>query len=221
MRDKKRIKALLVDDDELLRTALVQVLLREDCFVITEAGDGASALRTFRTERPDVVLLDLKLPDQDGLETMRDMRAVDPLPRTVILTGHGEISIAVEAMKSGAYDFIVKPVEARRLVHVLKRAAAADERRPDPAWSQSQGRDPRDGISESLTPRECEILRLTVEGLSSSRIAALLSISPRTVETHRENIMKKLGMHNKTELIFHALRHGWVEVKAEDERRRG
>lgn len=222
MRDKKRIKALLVDDDELLRTAFRQVLQSEDCFLVTEAGDGASALRTFKTDRPDVVLLDLKLPDQDGLETMREMRAVDPRPRFVILTGHGEISIVVEAMKSGAHDFIAKPVEARKLVHVLRRAAEAQG--PDTAWPSGQnppGEKPRDDSVGTLTPREREILRLTVEGLSSTRIAKRLLISPRTVETHRENIMKKLGVHGKAELIYYALRHGQVVVEAEDERMRG
>lgn len=213
MQDEKQIKVLLVDDDELLRTALRQVLLSEDCFLVTEAGDGASALRAFKDKRPDVVLLDLKLPDQDGIETMRDLRAVDSRPPVVILTAHGEISIAVEAMKSGAHDFIVKPVEARKLVHVLKRVAL--ERRPDPAWPSGHkppGENPQDDIFKSLTPRECEILRLTAEGLSSTQIADRLSISHRTVETHRANLMQKLGVHSKSELIRFALSRGLLSA---------
>jgi DNA-binding NtrC family response regulator len=112
---------LVVDDDEDLRT-IVREVLKDGGFSVAEARDGLSGLKLFRTAIPDAVLIDLKMPHMDGMETMREFRKIDPNVPVIILTGHGDIPTAVEAIKSGAYDFISKPPEFDRLVFTLRRA---------------------------------------------------------------------------------------------------
>jgi DNA-binding NtrC family response regulator len=114
-------KILVVDDDEDLR-AIVREVLKEGGFSVAEAKDGLSGLKLFRAGTPDAVLIDLKMPHMDGMETMKEFRKIDPNVPVIILTGHGDIPTAVEAIKSGAYDFISKPPEFDRLVFTLRRA---------------------------------------------------------------------------------------------------
>jgi DNA-binding NtrC family response regulator len=114
-------KILVVDDDEDLRT-IIREVLRDGGFSVAEAEDGLSALKLFRAAIPDAVLIDLKMPHMDGIETMKEFRKIDPNVPVIIITGHGDIPTAVEAIKSGAYDFISKPPEFDRLVFTLRRA---------------------------------------------------------------------------------------------------
>jgi DNA-binding NtrC family response regulator len=114
-------KILVADDDEDLRT-IVREVLRDGGFSVVEAKDGLGALKLFRAGIPDAVLIDLKMPHMDGMETMKEFRKIDPNVPVIILTGHGDIPTAVEAIKSGAYDFISKPPEFDRLVFTLRRA---------------------------------------------------------------------------------------------------
>ena len=200
MPDKKRFKVLIVDDDELVRSAIKNVLILKEMYLIMEAGDGLSAIQTFKAERPDAVVLDMRMPGMDGMATLREMNKTDPAVPIVILTAHGDIPTAVAAIKCGAYDFIMKPPDFKKLQHILKQAMESPVR-------YSSIIPPPEGY-KTLTPREREIMRWTVEGHSSTQIAERLSISSRTVEVHRANIMKKLGMNNKSELIRYAILHG-------------
>ncbi len=209
----KKFKVLIADDDEILRSVFIEMLKANGEFLLTEASDGSSAVRAFKTERPEVVLLDLKMPDMDGIETMRQMNKIDCSVPIVFLTAFGNIPTAVDAIKCGAYDFLVKPPEFDKLLSTLKQAV--EKRGPAPQQESSTRptiHDPRENILpdgyKTLTPREREVLWLTADGLSSAQIAERLSISPRTVETHRANILQKLGLSNKTDLIRYVYRHG-------------
>jgi two-component system, NarL family, response regulator NreC len=209
---RESIRILVVDDDELTRDGLKAALTAEEGFVVQEAGDGLTALNYFKDDRPDVVLLDLRMPGMNGLETLRELRKLDDGAPVVIMTAYGDIPSAVEAMKSGAYDFIVKPPKVDQLIETLKRACeagavpglgtegAAGPQKPAQASALEK--------YKSLTEREREILKLTARGLDRSQIAELLSISPRTVDTHRQNLMEKLSLSNKIDLVRFAIRCG-------------
>lgn len=204
MTDNKILKALIVEADGPLRAAIGTMMKNRGGFLTREAADGMSALQAFKAERPDAVIFDLKLPDRDGIETMREMSKIDPTVPIIILTARRDIPAAVEAIKCGAHDFIEKPPDLKRLLLVVKQAI------------ESPGRCRVNVLNDgykTLTPREREILFWTVEGLSSTRIAERLFISYRTVETHRENIFYKLGMKNKAELIRFAVFHGILSPK--------
>lgn len=192
-----QVKLLIVEDEELLRNAVKIVLQRKGGFVVTEAADGAGAMEAFKREAPDVVLLDLRLPDMNGIETMVRLRGFGRNVPVIIMTGYGDVPSAVEAMKLGAYDFTEKPLDYDKLIPLLNRAVAEHDTKSE-----------RTSAYQSLTPREREILRMTVEGLTCTNIAGMLSISPRTVETHRANLMQKLKIRNKSELIRFAFIHG-------------
>jgi two-component system response regulator FixJ len=197
--DNKTLKALIVEADESLRAAVGTMMKNQGGFLTREAADGLSALQAFKAERPDAVIFDLKPPDRDGIETIREMSKIDPTVPIIILTTRRDMPAAVEAIKCGAHDFIEKPPNLKRLLLMVRQAIASP--------SRCSVNVPTNGY-KTLTPREREILFWTVEGKSCTEIAGLLSISHRTVESHRENIFHKLGMKNKTELIRFAIFHG-------------
>jgi two-component system response regulator FixJ len=192
-----QIRLLIVEDDELLRNAVKLILQRKGGFLVTEAADGAGAVEAFKREAPDVVLLDLRLPDMNGIETMVRLNDFGRHVPVIIMTGYGDVPSAVEAMKHGAYDFTEKPLDYDKLIPLLNRAAA-----------ERGAKSELDAAYKGLTPREREILRMTVKGLTCTNIAEMLTISPRTVETHRANLMQKLKIRNKSELIRFAFIHG-------------
>ena len=200
MSDKKTLKVLIVDDDEYVRSAIQSVIMEKGGYFTMEAAEGSTAVRTFEAERPNAVILDLRMPDMDGIKTMKEMSKIDPTVPVIMLTAHGDVPTAVEAIKCGAYDFIMKPPNFKKLLNILKQAIESPVRYSSKVPSSEGYR--------SLSPREREIMRWTVEGHSSTKIAERLSISPRTVEAHRAHIMKKLGLNNKSELIRYAVFHG-------------
>ncbi len=206
------IKLLIVDDDQLTREGLTAGLSADQQFIIQEAGDGFAAIKCFNGERPDVVLLDLKMPLMNGIETMKEMKKIDRTVPIVIMTAYGDIPTAVEAMKYGAYDFTVKPPDMHLLFTILKKAGRLPKEKE--GSDRSTGFGASDGLLrqryDSLTSREREIFRMTVHGLSSMDISERLSISVRTVETHRGNLMNKLHARNRADLVLDATRLGIV-----------
>ncbi len=204
----ENIRVLIVDDDALTREGLKVGLSSDEAFIIHEACSGLDAIRYFKDEPRDVVLLDLKMPSLDGMDTMRVLKDIDGRVPVVMLTAYGDIPSAVEAMKCGAYDFTVKPPKLDELIATLKRAVQTSEHR-DRIAGKTLANDtaPQPEQFKTLTSREREIFSLTVRGFSSTQIADRLSISPRTVESHRENIREKLGARNNADLIRFAMRH--------------
>ncbi len=186
----------VVDDDDAIRRS-VSFMLRTSGYSVRVYAAGTAFLREAKTVAPGCVLLDVRMPEMDGLEVQRRLteRGVD-LP-VVVLTGHGDVAIAVEAMKGGAIDFIEKPFEKAQLIAALDIAFARLSVRDAAHASQE---DARVRIA-ALTPREQDVLRGLVRGHPNKTIGYDLGISPRTVEVHRANLMTKLGVHSLSDAL--------------------
>src|ERR1700742_151653 len=194
-----RGEIFVVDDDPAVRETLSIVLSRGGYEVICFA-DGAALLAVARTRTPACILLDVHIPGKSGLDILKELHGEDYPAPIFIISGQGDIAMAVSAIKSGALDFIEKPFRGNELVERLtERIDAFARRKPDRAGSNtgslhSPGREP-------LTRREREVLEQFTSGASNKEAGRQLGISPRTIEDHRANIMKKLGARNAADLI--------------------
>lgn len=192
----------VVDDDEAIRRSL-SFLLKTSGYAVRLFEGGTVFLKDAAGLEPGCVLLDVRMPDIDGLEVQRELRARGIMLPVVIMTGHGDIDMAVAAMKAGASDFIEKPFEKAALlgcVEAARRVAVADR------GAGARAEDARARLNV-LTDREREVLDGLVEGLPNKTIAFDLGISPRTVEIHRANLMQKLEVKSLAEALriaFHA-----------------
>lgn len=205
------ITVLLADDHQIVREGL-RALLKDvpEIQLVGEAANGNDALQLVQDLRPNVVIADLMMPGLPGFELTRQVRLKSPQTQVVILSMHADIPYVVEAMRCGAAAYVVKDAGAGDLIAAV-HAAARGERYLGPSLSQSaltslgrNGGHTNDPF-ESLTARELEVLRLTAEGYSGAEVAERLFISPRTVETHRSNIVRKLNVKNQKELIRYAV----------------
>ena len=186
----------LVDDDELVRRS-ISFMLKTSGFAVRAYGSGIDFLKDAKTLDPGCILLDIRMPDMDGLEVQRELAARGVAMPVVVLTGHGDVATAVEAMKNGASDFIEKPFEKAVLLEAIERATERLARADESAASE---RDAKVRIA-ALTPRERDVLRELARGHPNKTIAYDLGISPRTVEVHRANVMTKLGVRSLSEAL--------------------
>ena len=186
----------LVDDDEAIRRS-VGFMLKTSGYHVRTYESGVELLKGAPNLEPGCVLLDIRMPGMDGIEVQRALRDKGVTLPVVIMTGHGDVSLAVQAMKAGAVDFIEKPFEKAVLLSAIEhgverlRKSAANHDRADEAAVKLQG----------LTPREREVLDGLAKGLPNKTIAYDLGISPRTVEIHRANVMSKLGVRSLSEAL--------------------
>jgi two-component system response regulator NreC len=202
------IRILIGDDHGLIRAGLSALLRSEPNFeVVGEACDGESALELAYSLRPDILLLDVSMPGPSGIEITRKLSQTLPDTRVLILTIHEDMGLMREAIRAGAAGYIIKrAVDAELMsaidavsrgdlyVHPAMTRALVEELMPDRAADKNNG----------LTPREIEILRLIARGNSNRQIAEILSLSVRTVDTHRSNLMAKLGLHDRADLVRYA-----------------
>ncbi|MEL7040546.1 MAG: response regulator [Pseudomonadota bacterium] len=177
----------LVDDDEAIRHS-ASFMLRHAGFTVKTYPDGLSFLEQLSDAQDGCILLDVRMPGMDGLavQTALNQRGVN-MP-VIILTGHGDVPVAVEAMKGGAIEFLEKPYEKSALVGAIENAFTLLDTQ---AFDDKRGREARAKLS-ALTPREMDVLECLVEGMTNKGIAQALAISPRTVEIHRAHVMEKL-----------------------------
>lgn len=213
---------LIVDDHPLFREGVKTLLENTPHFtVVGEAGNGKEAMAKAKALKPDLVLLDLSLPDQSGVEVARQIRTFLPDTRIIIVSMHAKVELITKAFQAGATGYVIKESATEKLVEALE-AVSKDEYFLDSSLSQkvvsklveSSARASKsvDARYESLTPREQEVLRLLVEGLSAKEIGERLFISPKTVENHRTNIMNKLDIHSTMELVRYAAKLGLIDV---------
>jgi two-component system response regulator NreC len=206
---------VLADDHRIVRQGLRALLQTEPGVrLVGEAADGLEAVRLVERLRPNVLVLDLMLPGLSGLEVARRVSRQSPHTRTVILSMYSNEAYVVEALRAGAAAYVLKVSGAEELMRAV-REASAGRRFLSPAISEHALQTYRDKAAaapadpfETLTDREREVLHLTAEGLSGSAVAERLFISPRTVESHRANLMRKLGLRNQKELVRYAAQRG-------------
>lgn len=209
------VSVVLADDHQIVRDGLRALLRAVPEFeLIGEAADGRQALKLVADLRPDVLVADLMMPRLGGFEVTRNVRRRHPKTRVVVLSMHADVPYVLEALRAGAIGYVLKDAGADELIAAI-RAAAGNQRYLSPPLSESalgdytrRDQGPPTDPFETLTAREREVLRLTADGHSGASVAEQLFISPRTVETHRANIMRKLNVKNQKELIRYAVQRG-------------
>lgn len=199
-------RVLIVDDHPLVRVGMRQVLNVPDIDIIAEAANGAEALRLLATLECDVVVLDISMPGRHGVEVLRRVTSDHPEPAVLIYTRFPEDQYAVRALRAGAAGYVMKGADPAELLSAVRRLARG-EQHVSPAVSRLLSLQPPSGHTE-LSEREFEILRFIVAGRSVSAIAADLSLSVKTVSTHRMRILRKLGLGSTAELVHYAIEHG-------------
>ena len=212
-----KIEVLIVDDHPVVRQGLRALLeLEEDIEVVGEAGNGVEAAQKVKELVPDVVLMDLAMPEMDNVAATAKIRELSPQTRVLVLTNYAEDEQVFGAMKAGATGYLLKDVEPPNLIQAI-RSAHQGEPALSPLiakkligeFTQPKSKQP---ISETeLTPKEREVLRLVAKGKSNKEIANSLVISEKTVKTHIGNILSKLYLSNRTEAALYALRQGLVQ----------
>ncbi|PNG97120.1 response regulator [Streptomyces malaysiensis] len=212
------IRILLADDHALVRRGVRLILDREpDLEVVAEAGDGAEAIEAARNQEIDLAVLDIAMPRLTGLQATRELAALKPGLRILMLTMHDNEQYLFQALKAGACGYVLKSVADRDLVAAC-RAAMRNEPFLYPGAVTALIRTYLDRVrhgeedsDQLLTPREEEVVKLVAEGHSSKEIAEMLFISVKTVHRHRSNILHKLGLHDRLELARYAIRAGLIE----------
>src|SRR5690606_9790240 len=210
-----RTRILLADDHALVRRGLRLILDAEpDLTVVAETADGAEAIEACGETEVDLAILDIAMPRMTGLQAAREISRRFPSVRTLILSMYDNEQYLFEALKAGASGYVLKSVADRDLLHACRAAMRGEPFLYPGALSvlirESLNRD-GDGPESLLTPREEEIIKLVAEGYSSREIAEMLTISVKTVDRHRANVLSKLGMRDRLELTKYAIRVGLVE----------
>jgi two-component system response regulator NreC len=215
-----KARVLLVEDHVVVRQGLKALFAGEgDIEVVGEADDGREALRRVSELQPDVVLMDISMPGFNGIEATRQIRQDHPDVKVVILSMHSHEEYVFQVLRAGASGYVLKQSDSSEVLIAIRAALSGGSFLSPPisraviddyvrrAEARGQGE-----TLDLLTSREREVLQLLAEGLSNQEIAEQLNISVKTVETHRGNMMKKLGVDSKTELVKYALRKGWASL---------
>ena len=208
--DARTIRVVIADDHAVVRRGLRQLLEDEGDFeVVAEAGDIESARRYVRGHHPDVLVLDLNMPEGSSLDAVPDIRAEAPDTRIVVLTMQNEPAYARQALTAGVLGYVLKDAADAELVEAVRRAARGDSYL-NPRLGARVAAEPPRGPPGGLTEREVEVLRLIALGHTNAEIAKQLFLSIRTVETHRAHIQQKLGLGSRADLVGYALEHGVI-----------
>jgi DNA-binding NarL/FixJ family response regulator len=214
-----RIKVLIADDHPVVRRGLANLLEGEqDIEVVGQAGNGVEALELARDRKPDVVLIDLRMPEMDGVEAIRRMRTENQALRFIILTTYDNEEWVFEGIRAGARGYLLKDSEPDEFVSAI-RAIMRGESLIEPVvatrlldrFSELANREAGKGI-DAPTERELEVLRLMARGASNGEIADELIITVKTVKTHVAHILGKLQAKNRTEAVTEAARRGWIKL---------
>ena len=202
-------RVLLVDDHALLRTGVANIINQEsDLHVVAEAGNGVDALAAYDRHRPDVTLLDLRMPVMEGVEVVRRLRERDPGARVIVLTTYDTDDEISRALRAGAKAYVLKDISADALVTCIRDVLAGKTYLAPAAAAKLA-----EGVTRvQLTPRELSTLRLMADGKANKEIAQELGISDRTIKTHLGHLFEKLGVTSRTETVKVATRRGLVRL---------
>jgi DNA-binding NarL/FixJ family response regulator len=208
---------ILADDHDVVRRGVRSILEADGNFkVLTEVSDGLSAVQAVEKLKPALLFLDLSMPRLHGLEALRQIRASSPNTKVLVLSMHNDEPYVIEALRAGAMAYILKGSESTEIARAVAEVSAGRRYLSAPlseraiAALTSRTPDQSDPLN-ALTPREREVLALAAEGMSTTEMAEKLFISPRTAETHRTNLMQKLGLQSQTDLVRFAIRRGLIQ----------
>jgi two-component system response regulator NreC len=212
-----KLRIVLVDDHEIVRQGLRTLVERQpDMEVVAEAGDGRQALNVIPQVKPDVVVMDVSMPELNGINATRQLLGSDPTLKILALTVHEERSYLRELLAVGASGYLLKRIAADELVYAIRRVAEGgvylDGRLlPDvlDTYFRPVGREALE-VRSHLTSREEEVIRLIARGFSNKEIATKLSVSVKTVETHKARSLDKLGLKSRAEIVRYAMNQGWL-----------
>jgi DNA-binding NarL/FixJ family response regulator len=224
MKTKRTIRVVVADDHLVVRRGIVAVLsLNKEFEVVGEAADGAVALQLIQDTDPDVVIMDIAMPVKDGVETTQEIRSKYPHIKVLVLSGYDNADYVYKVLKSGANGYILKTTSPEELYAAIK-AVYSDNAFFSPQISkilldhfshqssEHQQKEPSKGTSGILSERECEVLKYIALGKNHQQIADELHISARTVDTHRNNIMRKTNLHDTASLVRYAIQEGIISV---------
>ena len=214
MGKSQRIRVLIVDDHAVVRQGLRTFLgMLPDIQIVGEAASGAEAVAAQEKAQPDVILMDLVMPEMDGVEATRRIRSARPDAKIIVLTSFAEEDKIFPAIRAGAAGYLLKDVKPTELAETIRAVARGESRlAPDVTrkiLSGIAGAGQGAPAQESLTEREAEVLGCLAGGLSNKEIAARLFIAEKTVKTHISNILAKLGLADRTQAAVYAVRHGY------------
>jgi DNA-binding NarL/FixJ family response regulator len=212
-----RLRILLADDHVTVRQGLKMLIESQgDMTVVSEASDGTAAVEQARTLRPDVVVMDISMPGMNGLVATRTLKQMQPDSVIVILTRHGDDAYLQELLRAGADGYVLKQSAASELLQAIRATAARGQYldsaltdRVTAGFLSKSGRKAQ-GTGVSLSERESEVLRLIAAGYSNKEIAAQLELSVKTVEVHKANAARKLGLKGRIDIVKYALLQGWL-----------
>lgn len=210
------MKVMIADDHGIVRSGITLLLERQpDIDVIGEAGDGAEALKLAVDRKPDVAILDISMPKLTGLQAAREIKQQAPDVNVLLLSMHDDERYLYEALRVGAGGYVLKRAADQDLVRAVRAVNDGEpfltddaQRTIVKAWMES-GEEPR---RDKLTDRELEVVKLIAEAHTNKQIAEILGLSEKTVESHRSNILNKLGMSDRVELVRYAVRRGLIEA---------
>jgi DNA-binding NarL/FixJ family response regulator len=218
----KKIRVLICDDHTLFTEGIKSLLKQEESVeVVGEAADGRQAVERLSTLRPNVVLMDISMPDLSGFEATRRVRETDDSVKVLILTMHDDEELVARCLEAGAAGYIMKDAPASQLIYAIN-AVHKGERYLSPGvlgkivtgYVRNSQR-PQTSY-DRLSAREREVLKLLAEGMSVKEIAALLNLSIKTVDVHKYNLMRKIDVHDRTELIKYAIQRRLISVPPTD-----
>ena len=212
-----RLRILLADDHVTVRQGLKMLIdSQEDMTVVSEASDGTAAVEQARTLHPDVVVMDISMPGMNGLVATRTLKQIQPDSVIVILTRHGDDAYLQELLRAGADGYVLKQSAASQLLQAIRATAARGQyldsaltARVTAGFLAKSGRKAQ-ATGVSLSERESEVLRLIAAGYSNKEIAAQLELSVKTVEVHKANAARKLGLKGRIDIVKYALLQGWL-----------
>lgn len=213
--DSAPIRILIADDHPVVLDGLVAILQTQPDFeVVAQATSGEESVAKFRAYRPDLVLLDLEMPDLDGVATLQQLQAVDPSVRAIVFTAFDTDERIVEAVKAGVQGYLLKGIPRRELFDAIRVVHGGGSLLQPVVASKllRQMQNPSAAAANPLTEREREVLLLLAQGLPNRQIAEALTVTERTVKFHVSAILGKLAASNRTEAVAVAAQRGWVDL---------
>ncbi|BCX02846.1 MAG: DNA-binding response regulator [Candidatus Roseilinea sp.] len=216
------IRLILVDDHVMLRQGTAELLRREpDLQVVAEAGNGQEALELAHALKPDIVVMDIRMPVLNGIEATRHIRRSLPEVQVLVLTAHDDDQYVFSLLQAGASGYLLKTAPVSELVKAIRQVKAGESplspqiARKVVAHMRGDARPPTsdDGSVDALTPRELEVLQMLARGMSNQAIAEALYISDRTVQAHLTNIFAKMQVTSRLDAVLTAIRRGWLTLE--------